>query len=140
MKKLKLITLLTSLIINSVALADLNTGLMAYYNFDDCSANDTSGNNNNGTINGNLSCVTGTVNKALQFDGASYINVPSNITLNPTKQFTMSFWIHVDEFTNVWSAIIHKGGGDTGSCYENREYSLWLRNGGSYLWQKDTKR
>jgi hypothetical protein len=133
MFKAKMLVLATTLLMSGVAVADLNTGLMAYYNFDDCSANDSSANANNGTVKGNLSCVAGVANKALQFDGASYITVPNAASLNPTTQLTMSFWIRVDAFTNTWSGIIHKGG-FAGSCYQNREYSLWL-NSSSYIEQ-----
>jgi hypothetical protein len=133
MFRIKMIVLTAALLISGVASADLSKGLMAYYNFDDCSANDSSSNANNGTINGNLSCVDGVANKALLFDGASYIDVPDAASLNPTTQLTMSFWIRVDDFTNSFSAIIHKGGTNP-NCFENREYSLWLNNG-SYFWQ-----
>lgn len=134
MFKTKFLALAAMLLMSGTAAADLNTGLMAYYNFDDCSANDSSANANNGTINGNLSCVDGIANKALQFDGASYINVPDAPSLNPTMQLTMSFWIRVDAFANEWSGIIHKGN-PASNCWANREYSVWLRNTGSYLWQ-----
>lgn len=107
------------------AAADLTTGLAAHYTFDNCKATDNSGNNNNGTITGTLKCITGKENKALQFDGASYISVPSSASLNPVKEWTMAFWVRVDEITNEWSAIIHKGGELTG-CATNREYAVWL--------------
>jgi hypothetical protein len=104
---------------------------MAYYNFDDCSANDSSGNNNNGKINGNLACISGIANKALQFDGASYITVPNAASLNPTTQLTTSFWIWIDAFPNAWTGILHKGGLRP-SCSENREYVVWLNNAGFF--------
>jgi len=127
MFKSKMAVLFGALAISSVASADLSTGLAAHYTFDDCQATDSSGNNNNGTITGTLKCITGKENKALQFDGASYISVPSSASLNPVKEWTMAFWVRVDEITNDWSAIIHKGGTDlTESCYNNREYSVWL--------------
>jgi hypothetical protein len=111
-----------------MANAGINDGLMAYYNFDDCSANDSSGNNNNGTIKGNLSCISGIVTKALQFDGASYITVPNAASLHPTTQLTMSFWIRVDDFTNQWSGIINKGATVFSDCSASREYAVWLQN------------
>ncbi|SJM91620.1 LamG domain-containing protein [Crenothrix polyspora] len=106
---------------------------MANWNFDDCAVNnstvkDTSGNQNNGTINGNLSCVAGVSNTALQFDGKSYINVPSSKSLNPVDQLTASFWIRVDDFINPVSTIIHKGGVGIPVCLNNREYAFYVHN------------
>ncbi len=121
--KTKITALAIMSLMSGAASADLSTGLMAYYNFDDCSANDTSGNANNGTINGNLSCITGVVDKALQFDGASYINVPNAASLNPVDQLAVSFWVRVDAFNSDVSTIIHKGGTNP-NCFENREYAF----------------
>lgn len=118
--------LAAALLATGIAQADLKTDLSAYYSFEDCAATDSSGNNNNGIINGKLNCTKGMSGKALQFDGSSYINVPSSVSLNPTDQLTMSAWIRVDGFTNNWSAIIHKGGSGNGSDNNHREYSLWL--------------
>lgn len=113
--------------ISQPATADLITGLAAHYTFDNCKASDNSGNNNNGTITGALKCIAGKENKALQFDGTSYISVPNSVTLNPDKEWTMAFWVRVDGFTNTWSAIIHKGG-DLIDCAANRQYSVWLND------------
>jgi hypothetical protein len=65
----------------------------------------------------------------MQFDGASYISVPNAASLNPTTaQLTMSFWIRVDDFTNVWSGIINKDGlvGAYDGCGADRQYTVWL--------------
>ena len=67
-------------------------------------------------------------NNSVSFDGVDdYIRVPSHPTLNPVDQLSISFWVKVDGFTNVWSPIVHKGGPITGG-YANREYTVWLRN------------
>jgi len=128
MFKSKMVVLAGVLTVSGGAYADLNTGLMAHYTFDNCQATDSSGNNNNGTITGTLQCVKGMNNKALLFDGASYISIPNSASLNPDKEWTMALWIRVDGFTNDYSAIIHKGGPypPAENCESNREYSLWL--------------
>ncbi|MDD5275304.1 MAG: LamG domain-containing protein [Methylovulum sp.] len=133
MKK-TLATAITSalLMLSQSSMADLTTGLAAHYSFDDCTATDNSGNHNNGTITGSLQCVKGADNQALQFDGASYITVPSAATLHPAKEWTMAFWIRVDSYANQFSAIIHKGGAAT-TCGTNREYTVWLQNNASFL-------
>jgi len=131
MLKTKVAVLVGALAVSGMAYADLNTGLMAHYSFDDCSANDSSTNNNHGKVNGNLSCIAGAFNKALQFDGASYINVPNSASLNPVKQFTMSFWVRIDAPPPLrpqgWgiASIFYKGYTDFG-CYLGRQYSFWL--------------
>ncbi|GAB6139854.1 hypothetical protein JCM14076_05830 [Methylosoma difficile] len=111
--------------LNQSAMADLTTGLAAHYTFDNCQATDSSGNGNNGTITGKLKCINGIDNKALLFDGASYISVPSSASLNPVSEWTMAFWIRVDDINNEFLAVIHKGGVKT-NCYYNREYSVWI--------------
>jgi hypothetical protein len=108
------------------ASADINTGLAAHYTFDNCKATDTSGNKNHGTINGTLACIKGMEEKALQFDGASYISIPNSSSLNPTKEWTMAFWIRIDDVSTLWSGIIHKGGPFESGCYSNREYGVWI--------------
>ncbi|GIW67303.1 MAG: hypothetical protein KatS3mg096_171 [Candidatus Parcubacteria bacterium] len=50
-------------------LIDQAQGLVGYWSFDDCTAKDLSGNNNNGTLMNGPQCVDGKVGKALSFDG-----------------------------------------------------------------------
>jgi hypothetical protein len=125
-----LVTAITtaSLGLSPSVMADLTTGLAAHYTFDNCTAIDSSGNNNNGAITGTLQCIGGKDGNALQFDGVSYIKVPSSPSLNPAKEWTMAFWVRVDGITNQWSPFIHKGGGLDLGCYANREYSVWLNS------------
>lgn len=122
----KSIILLGMVLASGIASADITTGLMSRWSFDNCKATDNSGNGNNGTIVGGLKCVAGISGKAMQFNGAtSYIKVPSSASLNPANQLTMSFWVKVQGVTNMWSPLLHKGGVDTVDL-SNREYSVWL--------------
>ncbi|MCK5229974.1 MAG: LamG domain-containing protein, partial [Desulfobulbaceae bacterium] len=106
---------------------DLTDGLVAYYSFDG-NGDDQSGNNNHGVENGGIQYKQGMNGDSVSFDGVDdYIRVPSHPTLNPVDQLSISFWVKVDGFTNVWSPIVHKGGPITGG-YANREYTVWLRN------------
>lgn len=74
--------------------ADLNQGLMAYYPFDG-SANDASGNGNNGMVHGAMfeTNVAGRA-IALHFNGTSgtYVQVPHSTSLEPTNAISISFW------------------------------------------------
>jgi hypothetical protein len=73
--------------------ADLNSGLVAHWSFDDCTAKDSSGNHNDGKLLG-TQCVDGVIGKALLFNGTSdYVEVPNSSSLNPA-QLTISAWIN----------------------------------------------
>ena len=63
-------------LVSPVATADLNTGLMAHYSFDDCSANDSSVFKRDGSIIGAPTCIEGAVGKALHSAGADYVSGP----------------------------------------------------------------
>ena len=59
MKKFAAAALLAALCAGAPAQASLNTGLVGYWSFDDCTAKDNSGHGYNGSINGTASCVDG---------------------------------------------------------------------------------
>jgi hypothetical protein len=95
MKKKLLLT--TAVILSIKILAQIPTnGLVAYYQFNG-NANDLSGNNNNGTVNG-ATLVTdrnGNANSAYSFDGTtSYIDVLNSPSLNSfsSNAMTIAFW------------------------------------------------
>jgi surface protein len=80
----------------SALLADLNTGLVAWYPFDG-NASDMSGNGNHGTVNGPTSGVdrNGQAGKAYGFDGVDdYIQIGNDESLNVSgsSPFTFGFW------------------------------------------------
>lgn len=78
--------------------ADLNTGLIAHYSFDDCTAKDSSINALDGTIEGDPTCVNGVTlngvtNKALSFNGNDRIVRLLSITETPFANYTVSVWV-----------------------------------------------
>ena len=80
------------------------SGLLAYWPFDG-NANDFSGNNNNGTVNGALPATDrfGNVNKCYSFNGiSSHIDVPNSSTIDMpnTQDFSISFWIKTKAANN----------------------------------------
>jgi hypothetical protein len=86
------------------ALADLNTGLVAHWSFDDCTAKDNSGNGHDGAITGNLECISGIDGKkAFHFKGSQYITTGYK-QVNVTA-YSVSAWVKI--------AITEKGGGIT---------------------------
>jgi hypothetical protein len=121
MFKAKMIALATTLLLmTGAAKADLNTGLVAYYPFNG-NANDVSGNNNHGILNGGVTLSQdklGNENSAYYFDGVSgYISVPNKKTLNPANQVTISLWVRLDNNINGWMPLIDKGGTGSSGLY-----------------------
>ncbi len=76
-------------------LAQTSDGLVAYYPFDDCTAEDASGNDSNGVIIGNPGCDCGVVGNAINLDGSDdrilFLGTISNFF--KTKDFTVSLFV-----------------------------------------------
>jgi hypothetical protein len=86
-----------------------STGLVGYWPFNG-NANDESGNNNNGTINGATLTTDrfGNANSAYSFNGVSdFINIVNSSSLNPTTSITICGWIK-SRSTNSFDRIINK--------------------------------
>lgn len=81
------------------ARSDLNAGLVANWNFDACTAADSSGNNLNGIIAGAPACVPGVVGTAFSFDGVDdYFEVadaPPLRRIPESYAFTVASWINI---------------------------------------------
>ena len=92
MKRIKAATLLGALLISGTTSADLKTGLIAHWSFDDCTAKDNSGNEHDGVIQNNPQCVTGVKGKAFQFNGTNTL-VHSAIQEKPSS-FTIAAWFY----------------------------------------------
>ncbi len=110
----------------------LNCGLrcdakaVAYYSFNG-NANDSSGHNNNGTVNGAVLTHDrfGCPNRAYRFDGSGdYIRIPDHNSLTLGNEGTLAAWIYTDTFKN-YAGIIHKG---TQASFSDEEYSLQFWN------------
>jgi hypothetical protein len=94
---------------------DSRSALVAGYNFDEGSgltANDSSGNANNATINNGASFVSGVFNDAIRVDGDDdYLSVANNASLNMTDELTISAWVkwNIDPSTgSQWASIVNK--------------------------------
>ncbi len=84
-------------------------GLVAYYPFNG-NANDESGNNNNGTVNGATLTTDrhGIANKAYSFDGVDdYLEVLHSSTLDISSNISISTWINVSQ-NNISQRIVDK--------------------------------
>jgi len=154
MKRIKAAMLLGALAISGAVSADLNTGLVAYWSFNDCTAKDNSGNGHDGTINGNPQCVTGRKGKGFYFDGIDdYISVPlaQDLKFNPNIQsFSTTIWakpVKMNFFDQQFASVPF--GSDfidtytyllTSQGFEAKR-NAYTAEGGSYisspLWDKD---
>jgi hypothetical protein len=77
---------------------------------------DLSGNGNNGTLTNGPTFNSSNIG-SIVFDGIDdYINIPNSTTLNPTQNFTLSCWVNIVSFNNIYIGIVDKynGGNNSG--------------------------
>src|SRR3989344_915725 len=103
------------------------SGLVGYYTLNEGSggtANDTSGNNNTGSISGAI-WTTGKIAGALSFNGTSnFISIPDSDSLDITGAGTIATWINLS--INRWNGVFAKGNvNDDGKSYN---YAMEVKN------------
>lgn len=106
-------------------------GLAGYWSLDDSvmgTAQDMSGNNNNGMIRG-ATAVMGKVGPAYRFDGMSSITVPQSPSLDMagSTSMTVMAWVFADPCTTGDAAVASKTG----------EYALFVHCG-SEIFEEET--
>lgn len=125
---------------NSVS-SNLNVGLVACYPFTG-NANDSSGNNNHGsTVIASLTTDRfGKPNRAYNFNGSSYIEVPNSLTLSSTTNaLTISFWVKISSWVYQngvnYASVISKSNSTTDCSfrYSITPYGASIINNGK-LW------
>jgi len=113
--------------------AEETDGLILLMHLDETSGTitDDSGQNNNGTYNGNLYSQTGEINKSIGFDGHNdeiKIERTNNPELDPTKEVTLSAWVkNTNRNHNYMRYIICRAGGSQGCSY-----GLYFNDGNTY--------
>jgi hypothetical protein len=127
----------TALINNSGLPTNLQNGLVGYWPFNG-NANDSSGNGNNGTVNGATLTTDrfGTANKAYTFDGNDYIEIQDSPSLNFSDQFSLSFYVKNEEPVGGWYMCVNKDNwGESGIVtfiaenkffYSKPEHAGWI--------------
>ena len=87
--------------------------IVALWAFDEGSgdtANDFSGNNNQGKLNGDTSWVNGKFGKALQFDGdMDYVEVQHDETLNIIEELSIAVWAKFEQIPARENVLLDKG-------------------------------
>jgi hypothetical protein len=128
----KLIYLIFFVLMLSVT-GNISAELVAYWTLDEGSGNmvyDTSGNNNNGTINGATWC-DGKYGKALQFNGQdNYVEVPSSDSLEIDENVTIAAWINWIDAGDTWLGILANG--QQNGPWEN--YGLFVNRSSRFLY------
>jgi hypothetical protein len=84
-----------------VKIANANSGLMAYWSFDNGTGIDNSGHNHDGTLYG-TTVITGVFGNGLEFDGIDdYMDIGDADQLENTPALTLSLWLRFYSF-GVW--------------------------------------
>ena len=111
---------------------DLDDDLVAYYNFDDSTATDESGNGHNGTVFGSVPMMDWENGKYAVFNGNynNYIKVPHHQDLNFSDDFSISCWINWIDIPGP-DVLIAKGR-DIYSNYSLRPNNFWMGYDGVY--------
>lgn len=138
----QLLTLYQSLLLQitnmqySCGLSDsLKKGLLAYYPFTG-NAYDSSGNGNNGTVNGAILTIDrfGNTNSAYKFGTNKNIIVNTPMTdLNLQSSFSLSVWFNLDTLATTYNAslLVSKHDGDIG----NDGWNCGVWNDSNYPYQ-----
>ena len=133
----KLFYLVSFVLVLSVALTNVakavDPDLVGWWRLDDGSgttATDSSGNGNDGAIQGNPEWVKGQIGQALQFNGVDeYIDVPHADILTVDNEVTVMAWINAERYIGPtgddWQGIMAKGSGSL------RSYSFYTQQSGA---------
>jgi hypothetical protein len=114
-------------------------GLVGYWPFNG-NANDESGNNFNGSVNGAVATLDrfGAANSAYSFNGVSNrIEVANNSTINNLTQVSISYWVNVNQLpqsnvANGFAGCVTKWFG-TGNCNSNTDhYGSWITSNSTF--------
>ena len=128
----KSIYLISFVFVLSIA-GNASADLAAYWTLDEGAGNtiyDTSGNDNNGTING-ATWGDGKYGKALQFNGQdNYVEVPSSDSLEIDENVTIAAWINWIDAGDVWICILANG--QQNGPWEN--YGLFINRDSRFLY------
>ena len=106
-----------------------NVGMALWQRYNDDTATDYSGNNNDGVVNGSTSTIDGRLGKAYAFDGVDdEILTTDSDSLDITEQITISTWVKF-ETNNAFERIVAKS--HTSAVQPYSMYAL-TRVGGTY--------
>ncbi len=106
--------------------------LIAFYDFESTAggqAEDVSGNNRNGAIEGFVDLDDGFDGSGYRFNGASHVDAPININPSALPRFTMGAWVKSDSVSSgLYKVLGHDNGG------WDRTVGLDNRGTGGFRW------
>ena len=104
-------------IVNDSLVLTLDAGNQNSYAGSGTNWYDLSGNGNNGTLTNGPTFNSSNIG-SIVFDGVDdYVNIPDNSSLNPTKNLTLSCWVNITSFNNVYIGIVDKYNGNNSTGY-----------------------
>jgi len=117
----------------------LDSGLVAYWNFDENTGedvHDVTGNGLDGYLVGDVDWVSGKFGSALEFLGtnSSHVEVPESVLgealiFTPTDNWSISMWVKLPVIpTPGWYAVVAK------SRDKGAHYGMWLGSNGGLFW------
>lgn len=104
------LSLFASVLTSPSARADIKTGLVAHFPFDEpdgSAVRDASGNNHGAEVSGSLSRTPGKLGGALGFDGSTYIELAASDDFSFVSNYTLAAWIKVAD-NDGYRGIISK--------------------------------
>jgi len=114
--------------------ADISTGLVGHWTFDEGSgttAGDSSGNGNTGTLTNGPTWTAGQIGQALSFDGVDdYVETGSSSVI-PTDDFTYSVWVNLRSNTDETIVMAAASGTNEFELFINSSSLLCLIIDGS---------
>ncbi len=120
------------LLLNMALTAKTKAELVGWWRFDEGSGDivyDSSGNDNNGSING-AKWDAGKYGNALQFNGQdNYVEVPTSDSLEIATNVTIAAWINWIDSGDGWQGILSKGT----MAGPGENYSLFVNRDGRYF-------
>ncbi|MHC4432648.1 MAG: LamG-like jellyroll fold domain-containing protein, partial [Planctomycetota bacterium] len=125
-----LISVVLALALTSPADAQ-ESGLAGWWKLDG-NANDSSGNNNRGTLVGNPQWAVGQIGEALSFDGADdHVDCGNGPSLDITGPITIAAWFYpTGQGSSTYPRIVDKSNGTGGA---DPGYKLYLRSADNYV-------
>ena len=107
---------------DTVALWHLNEGA-------DTTAYDETGNDNDGTLNGDTNWLVGKYSQGLEFDGdGDYVNVVDSASLDITGSITVEAWVKADTWNNLGASYNVRNIIDKGEHKTSKAYSVYSYN------------
>ncbi len=99
---------LVGLFLSGISYAAINSadvaGLWLFEEGTGTVAADSSGNGNNGKLNGDPKWITGKFGKALELNGDDFVSIPDSNSLDMTTQITIMLWVRSDkEMKDMWA-------------------------------------